>query len=252
MQYLGDVWVNWFEGEENGYNVCEFHEWRKDDGIELLDQVPMLKVERLLFDYIENDLQDLPAKLLEDVHNKSYIRKNNQRQTIEYCFIAADGERIIVVDTMGYRIPVRKSRLIPRQEQVVFERMKSEEAVHYDFQCTGEKKQFHILSPNPFLMRGLTRKERKLKQLLLMAMDQLHATGTEAEVRYWYTEWIPKKYFDIQMMDFETAWSQLYEEIRQGWSKRHFDICERMIKGQSYFEGIWDSEQNTRVNEKNY
>ncbi|HEX6923002.1 MAG TPA: DUF3603 domain-containing protein, partial [Bacillales bacterium] len=31
MQYLGDVWVNWFEGEENGYNVCDFHEWRKDD-----------------------------------------------------------------------------------------------------------------------------------------------------------------------------------------------------------------------------
>ena len=24
MLYLHDVWVNWFEGEENGYNVCHF------------------------------------------------------------------------------------------------------------------------------------------------------------------------------------------------------------------------------------
>ncbi|WP_412055900.1 hypothetical protein, partial [Bacillus haynesii] len=22
MLFLHDVWVNWFEGEENGYNVC--------------------------------------------------------------------------------------------------------------------------------------------------------------------------------------------------------------------------------------
>lgn len=43
MLFLHDVWVNWFEGEENGYNVCHFHEWRKEDTVELLDQVPLLK-----------------------------------------------------------------------------------------------------------------------------------------------------------------------------------------------------------------
>ena len=35
MLFLHDVWVNWFEGEENGYNVCHFHEWRKEDTVEL-------------------------------------------------------------------------------------------------------------------------------------------------------------------------------------------------------------------------
>lgn len=40
MLFLHDVWVNWFEGEENGYNVCHFHEWRKEDTVELLDQTP--------------------------------------------------------------------------------------------------------------------------------------------------------------------------------------------------------------------
>lgn len=24
MIHIRDVWINWFEGEENGYNVCEF------------------------------------------------------------------------------------------------------------------------------------------------------------------------------------------------------------------------------------
>ena len=49
MLYLHDVWVNWFEGEENGYNVCHFHEWRRgEDVIELLDQVPLLLIEPIL------------------------------------------------------------------------------------------------------------------------------------------------------------------------------------------------------------
>lgn len=248
MQYLGDVWVNWFEGEENGYNVCDFHEWRKDDFIELLDQVPLLKLETTLYHLIENDLCELPAELMDDVHNRSYIRKNNQRKTIEYCFIATDGEKIVAVDTMGYKIPVRKSRLIPRQEQVVYEKVKHEETKHYTYQDTLMTKEYHILSPNPEWMRGLTRRERQLKQLLFMALDQLYATGSSAEIRYWYTEWVPKKYFEIQTMDFEEAWNNLYQEIKNGWSDRHHDMCARLVKGQPYFEKIWELEHGQHVN----
>lgn len=83
MLFLHDVWVNWFEGEENGYNVCHFHEWRKEDSVELLDQVPLLKVQSPLFDYIENDLSELPKTLLETVFEKSYIRKNHERRKLK-------------------------------------------------------------------------------------------------------------------------------------------------------------------------
>jgi hypothetical protein len=119
MLYLHDVWVNWFEGEENGYNVCHFHEWRKDDGVELLDQAPLLKVEPILFNYIENDLSELPQQLLDDIFQKAYLRKNHERVQLEYCFVVTDGVGILAVDTIGYSIPIRKSRLIPRQEQLV-------------------------------------------------------------------------------------------------------------------------------------
>ena len=34
-------------------------------------------------------------------------------------------------------------------------------------------KDYHILSPEPELMRGLTRKERQLKQLLFMALRSI-------------------------------------------------------------------------------
>ncbi|WP_141432843.1 YjbA family protein [Bacillus sp. 03113] len=247
MLYLHDVWVNWFEGEENGYNVCHFHEWRKDDGVELLDQVPLLKISSILFNYIENDLLELPRQLLNDIFQKAYIRKNHERTQLDYCFIVSDGKGTLAIDTIGYSIPVRKSRLIPRQEQLALEMLENHDPIEYSFEeCI---KDFHILSPDPEYMNGLTRKERQLKQLLFMALDQLYSSENAAEVRYWYTEWSPERYYDIQLLNFEEAWIQLYESIKDGWTSKHEQFCENIIKGQSFFEKLWEMEHGPKVNE---
>lgn len=243
MLYLHDVWVNWFEGEENGYNICHFHEWRKDDGIELLDQAPLLKVSGPLFNYIENDLLELPKALLNDVYQKAYARKNHERIQLDYCFIVTDGTGILAVDTIGYHIPIRKSRLIPRQEQIVYDMVDNHEEIKYSFsESIRAEKEHHILSPSPKMMNGLTRKERQLKQLMFMAMDQLSTGGRTAEIRYWYTEWAPEKYREIQEMNFQTAWKELYEAIQEGWSEKHLQLCENLVKGQPFFEKLWELE----------
>lgn len=248
MLYLHDVWVNWFEGEENGYNVCHFHEWRKDDSVELLDQVPLIKVEPILFNYIENDLSELPQQLMDDIYQKAYLRKNHERIQLEYCFVVSDGVGVLAVDTIGYNIPIRKSRLIPRQEQLVYEMIGSHEPANYHFYNQDKQKDFHILSPEPVLMTGLTRKERQLKQLLFMALDQLFSSNNEAEIRYWFTEWCPERYSIIQELNFTEAWEQLFEEIKFGWSKKHEMFCENLIKGQPFFEKLWEMEHGPKVN----
>ncbi|WHX45996.1 YjbA family protein [Bacillus pumilus] len=250
MLFLHDVWVNWFEGEENGYNVCHFHEWRKEDSVELLDQVPLLKVQSPLFDYIENDLSELPKTLLESVFEKSYIRKNHERRKLEYCFVVTDGIRIIAVDTIGYSIPVRKSRLIPRQEQLVYEMVKDVKAEEYEFSQDSleSAKEYHILSLPPQHISGLTRKERQLKQLMFMALDQLKGLQNRAEIAYWYTEWNPHMYNQIKRMSFEEIWNMLYNETIDGWSENHLAFCEKMIKGQPFFEKLWEMENESKVN----
>lgn len=249
MLYLHDVWVNWFEGEENGYNICHFHEWRKDDAVELLDQAPLLRVEPVIFQYIENDLSELPQQLLHDVYQKAYLRKNHERVQLDHCFVLTDGKGILAVDTMGYNIPIRKSRLIPRQEQLVYEMIEYHTPIQYAFdEKEMMKKDFHILSPDPGLMRGLTRKERQLKQLLFMALDQLHSSKNVAEIRYWFTEWNPEEYSEIQHLSFEDAWVQLFEGAKYGWSLKHEKFCENIIKGQPFFEKLWEMEHGPKVN----
>ncbi|WP_113930494.1 YjbA family protein [Bacillus sp. P14.5] len=248
MLYLHDVWVNWFEGEENGYNICHFHEWRKEDVIELLDQVPLIKVTPEFFHYIENDLSELPQSLLNDIYQKAYLRKNHERIQLEYCFIVTDGTGILAVDTIGYSMPIRKSRIIPRQEQLVYEMTEDQEPYRYNFLQEKSEKDYHILSPKPTIMSGLTRRERQLKQLMFMALDQLHSSKNTAEIRYWCTEWTPENYERIQSLDFEEAWQSLFEETKDGWTDKHLLFCENLIKGQPFFEKLWEMENRPKVN----
>ncbi|GGM24964.1 UPF0736 protein [Paraliobacillus quinghaiensis] len=244
MMYLHDVWVNWFEGEENSYNVCAFHEWRKQDGIEILDQVPIVYTDATLYEQIENDLVDVPTDLLEYIHNRAYLRKNQERIPLEYASIITDGKSVLAFDTMGYGIPVRKSRLIPRQERLVFEMLEDTSKKQFSIQGNPIEKPYHILSLPPEAMVGLTRRERKLKQLLMMALDQLEQTNNKKEIHYWLTEWMPNNYQAIKQMDCYTAWNELYQELYQGWSAAHEDFCKKIIKGQSYFEKMWELEND--------
>ncbi|MFD1360170.1 YjbA family protein [Lentibacillus salinarum] len=251
MLYLHDVWVNWFEGEENGYNVCYFHEWRKNDGIELLDQVPLLYITKELYDYIENDMHDLPEDMMDQIYKRSYIRKGQNRDSLDFAAVVTDGQDILAFDTIGYQIPVRKSRLIPRQEQLVFDMIKTTKPESFDFNGRTVEKEYHILSMEPELIHGLTRRERQLKQLLMIALDQLRTVDNLEELRYWLTEWDPKQYPYIRYMDKETVWNTLYEGVKHGWGRAHEDLCVKMIKGQPFLEKMWETEQKPQQDTSN-
>lgn len=248
MLYLHDVWVNWFEGEENGYSVCHFHEWRKEDGIELLDQVPLLYISEVLYNYIENDMHDLPKSLLDTIYKRAFIRKGQERTVLEYACVVTDGKDIIAFDSIGYQIPIRKSRLIPRQEQLVFDMIKTTKPESFKFDVKIVKKEYHMLSMAPELVHGLTRRERQLKQLLMIALDQLRTADNLEELRYWLTEWDPKQYPFIRYMNEIKVWEALYEGVKQGWGIRHEELCGKMIKGQPFLERMWELEQAPEQN----
>lgn len=244
MIYLYDVWVNWFEGEEQGYNVCPYHEWRKNDTIEVLEQVPLIYITEDLFNYIENSLQDIPSKLLERIHKRCYKRKGHQRQVLDYVCILTDGRGILAIDTSGYNIPIRKSRLIPRQEQQVFERC--EKAVQQDFSFTplNEDSVTSSMSPPKNEMLGLTRRERQLKKILMIAMDQLKTSNNRNELLYWLAEWENKElYADLYDRPINEIWQSLYDDIKIGWGASHEKLCKQLIKGNPFLEKFWKKEQ---------
>jgi hypothetical protein len=241
LPLLRDVWVNWFEGEEFGYNVYEFHEWRKTDEIELMDQMPVLKVSAEMFDYLENGLEKLPSDLLALVKDKSTIRRNNKRKTVEYAFVAVHKNQTIVIDTSGYDIPIKKSRMINRQNDLALEIVEDVEELTFTL---DEKlhKQYCLLCPNPKLMYGLTRRERQLKQLLFMALDDLQSEKNVHKLRYIYSEWNYSEYASVKEMDFEILINKLINEVEAGWGFNHEQLCKILIKNQSFLETVYENE----------
>ena len=131
--------------------------------MELVRPSPLLKVEPILFNYIENDLSELPQQLLDDIFQKAYLRKNHERVQLDYCFVVTDGLELWRSIQLDTTIPIRKSRLIPRQEQFVYEMIANHEADTIPFQENLMMKDFHILSPEPELMTGLNAKRAAIK-----------------------------------------------------------------------------------------
>ncbi|WP_067840559.1 DUF3603 family protein [Amphibacillus sediminis] len=233
---LQDVWVNWFEGEENGYNVCSFYEWRKQDKIELIDTMPVLYIESHLYNYIENHLDDLPAKLLDQICDQTLVKG----EPLRYAAIVTDGSGVLVFDTMGYRIPLKKSRLIPRQERRVLHMVSNQSRLYYSLKKAHfPKKEHHMFSLAPEAMVGLIRRERELKQLTMLALDSLRQGCNRDEVLYWLTEWEPDQYESICKLTFEQAWNKLYQHVYHGWGKQHELFCQAIIKGEPLFEQLW-------------
>lgn len=239
MLYLHDVWINWFESEENGYQVAHFHEWRKEDKIELLDQTPLLYIKKDLYNYIENDLQEIPSGLLDTIYKRSYTRKGQNRTVMDYVCVITDGEEALAFDTIGYSIPMRKSRLIPRQEQLIYDMIKHVKPQGFGFKAKHYEKEYHILSMPPEQVFGLTRREREIKQILMMALDQLRTTNNLEELRYWLTEWDPKQYPFIRYLNEDEVWERLYNGVKEGYSPNHEEFCAKIVRGQPFLEKLW-------------
>lgn len=242
MNYLYDVWVNWFESEEQGYNVCPYHEWRKKDRIEVLEQVPLLYIEESLFHHLENSLYELPEALLKTIVNRSYKRKGLERKLLDYVCVVTDGRGILAIDTGGFQIPLRKSRLIPRQEQQVYALCKKMKQQVFTFDMPETDEETGAIPAE--CMVGLTRKERQLKTILLMALEPLKHSHDRNELLYWYAEWDHTKLWSgLYQQSIEKLWQSLYEDIRDGWSEAHAQLCRQLIKGQPYLEKMWEKEQ---------
>lgn len=249
MKYLYDVWVNWFEGEEYGFNVCAYHEWRKMDQIDILEQVPSLYITETLYDYVENSLYDLPEKLLEKINKRTYVRKGVSRRVLEYACVLTDGQRIIAINTMGYNIPLQKSRLIPRQERQIIEDCEGRSPDYFPFTPINEEAPIQLLKMEERHIIGLTRKERQLKKLLLIALDKLKLTDNRNELLYWLAEWDAEI---VQTMSpeatIEELWSLLCEAVQPGWNEAHERLCAQIIKGNSFLEKYWEIENEHHHN----
>jgi len=249
--YLHDVWVNWADGMNKGYNIPEFHEWNnKKDEIELMDQIPLVYVTSELFDFIENDFDVLPDLLLAAIKEKAYRRKNHERENVTYAAIVTDGKGVMAIDTNDEKVPNFKSRLIPRQDQIVFQMIEGKNPSSYLFEGssveTGDLTAAgRIINIDNVHMYGLTRKEKEMKELLVENLFRLLCSENQKEVEYFFTELFPK--VNPAGMTIEGMVESMSIFAKKGWSEEHETFGATLAK---YFDSYDDAiEKGKKVEE---
>jgi len=245
---MRDVWLNWVEGAIREYDVPEFQSWRKDDAIDLMDTVPVLKVNPKTYDYIADGVRELPDTLLDMVRGKALRRTNNVRIDMD-CFIIHDGNRSMAIDDLGLAFPAKKSQLIPRQEELIRECMEFRDVVEFELLEIKEDDEPDTIDPKH--MVGLTRTEKEKKRLLhdalLIVQDQEDKLSM---LKYWYSEWDYKSYKSLDEISFDELYKRLMDEVvASGWSDRHENFLAIVVKESPYFESVFEEmkERGKRV-----
>lgn len=252
MHFLYDIWVNWFDGEEESFHIYPYHEWREEDEIEMVDQIPVLYISDALFKQIENNLVPLPAALLQTIYKKAYIRKGYGRRVLTYACIVTDGHRTLVIDTLGYDIPFRKSRLIPRQERQVYEICQKATRRRYELTKEEDEKPAPLWQLQEAHIFGLTRRERQLKKILLLCLAQLKKTDNKQEMSYWLSEWKGANALgSTQSLSIEAIWQRLYVQAVDGWTENHERFLYQLVRSYPILHHEWKKEHKRQKNKEN-
>lgn len=229
MKLLHDIWVSWTRSAANFHSIPEFHEWKRDDKITLLDNIPAIKVNPNTFDGIENSLQNLPKSLLDSAKGRAVQRIDSERIKIDTAFLITDGQNTLAVHTEGTNKPILKSRLIPRQERLLIDYCDNQEPVQYNEQNTQ----------TPFYydreMIGLTRKERELKAVLKDCLNDLEIENNTSKIKYFHKELFgstPKHSNGANDLE------NIKANLAKGWTSEHVALLTLLSKTDKHIEDL--------------
>src|SRR5699024_6677960 len=155
--------------------------------------------------------------------------------------------------TIGYDIPLRKSRSITRQERQVYDMCKKLDMLVYKVPTSVNKNdKNHLWKLQESHIIGLTRRERKLKQLLLICLTHLKRTENKKEISYWLSEWEGTNALSYTRgLSISEVWQRLYEQVISGWTDHHEVFLNQLVRTYPIIKNEWRHEQPAKRNKEN-
>lgn len=249
-----DVWVSWVDGRIARNRVLEFFEWAEDDSVDMFEEMAVIRVEPELYNFIESEYEKIPNQLLEMMKGQSRKRnpKTNRVRKEDYAAVITDGERVIAIFTEGDTKPKLKSRLIPRQEALVFKMVKGHEAVDVEWERPAhdespeEDLMDQLLSSDIKYTIGLTRKERELREILMEAIFRLSCSENDSEIMYWYVELFPEMYESHNTVSRDDKMRAIWDKLKTGWSNRHLEFGNGLVRHYDDNRDKWEKLTKTK------
>ena len=214
MTYIYDVLLNFTNHNE----PIEFFEWNKDDILEHIKKIPLIKVSpQILNDFIKYNIQ-IERDLLNKIQGSTMMYKKTK--DLEYALLLSDSSKVVAFEfNPNGEIISRSSLLLDEEEEIIEESIdEKEEKLVYN--------KLEKISQNNFL----TRTEKKHQKYLLHEIDFLYKENHHEKLQYLYEEIylkdnlpIKDKYLKIKselLKNYDDKFEKLYEIVRLTYIKK--------------------------------
>ena len=214
MTYIYDVLLNFTEQN----NPIEFFEWNKDDTLEHIKRIPLIKVSsKTLNDFTKYNIQ-VDKSLLDRIKETTIMYRKTK--DLDYELLLSDTNRVVAFEfNKKGEIISRSSLLLDEEEEIIEESYdEKEEQLLY--------KKLNKLSQEKFL----TRTEKNHQNYLLKEIDFLYKEKQKEKLQYLYEEIYSKdnltleeKYLKLKqdlLQKYTNKFEQLYKIVRLTYIKK--------------------------------
>ena len=203
MIYIYDILLNFCKNK-----ILEFYEWDKEDKIEHVKKIKLLKVDsKVMDDFINYSVTILDEKK-DEINNGMELFKNKQ---IKRAMLFTDGYRVLALLFNEHYKCIEKSRLLLEEELDVLDISEKLNAVNLVYKKAGKKEE--IL---------LTRKEYKIKNYLEKELNKAYKKKDLNKLKYIFIE-----YFNEENDDIEKIYNRLINSL-ENINEKHIKIFDML------------------------
>lgn len=214
MTYIYDVLLNFTDQNES----IEFFEWNKDDTLEHIKKIPLIKVSpSVLNDFIKYNIQ-VDKNILDRIKQTTIMYRKTK--DLEYALLLSDSNKVVAFEFNKKGEIISRSNLLLDEEEEIIEESydEKEELLLY--------KKLNKLSPEKFL----TRTEKNHQKYLINEIEYLYKEKHNEKLKYLYEEIYSKdklsikdKYLRLKselLENYVDKFEKLYEIVRLTYIKK--------------------------------
>lgn len=214
MTYIYDVLLNFTDQN----NPLEFFEWHKDDTLEHIKRIPLIKVSSLtLNEFMKYNIQ-VDKNLLDRIKETTIMYRKTK--DLDYALLLSDTNRVVAFEFNKKGEVISRSNLLLDEEEEIIEESYDEKEEQLSY------KKLNKLSQDNFL----TRTERTHQNYLLKEIEFLYKEKHKEKLQYLYEEIYSKdnltleeKYLKLKndiKQKYTNKFEQLYEIVRLTYIKK--------------------------------
>ncbi len=203
MIYIYDILLNFSKQK-----ILEFYEWDKEDAIDHVKKIKLLKVDTKVIDDLIHYNVTLMDEKKEEIKNGMELFKNRQRKN---AILFTDGYRVIAILFNEQYKCIAKSRLLLEEELDVLDISKKLNTVNIIYKKTTKQEE-----------KFLTRYEFEIQQFLEKEMNKAYKKKDINKLKYIYME-----YFNEDCMDLEMIFKKLKKSL-ETINEKHIKIFDML------------------------